>query len=430
MQRTLLVLSILSISIANAQRDTLYNRSEMPLTKTVCVDSVCKEMRCDHGLDLHTFEIYNGDGIGVTSNSGKTHGYYLGTLGVQLTLFTEENQLWKNGKFSLFMINNHGETPSASNVGDLQVFDNMEAPSTRKFNYYEGKTIDFRNFFYTFYYEHTFKNFRILAGQYDINYDMANANTGFNFINSSFGASPAITVNVPSFSTYPFTSLTVRGEYNKGKFYYRSSVSEGTGGDQFVNLHGNSYNFQDNEGVMLMNEAEIRNVKGDVWKSSVKLGMWNHTGKIFYDRTDTTGSTMIKGNNGIYLIADKILYFEKQDSAQGLSGYFVADWVPGRQNFFTYSIGGGLSYCGLLKKRPEDRLSLGAFFPMVNKELVSQQGYAKTEIEAEINYNIKMNAFINLQPCVQYIYQPGAQVGVYNPFAFLMRLTIRNGLFN
>lgn len=420
---------ILCYAKSFAQIDTMYNTA---LTRTVCVDSVCKELRCDHGLDLHTFEIWNGDFGGFTMKN-KTNGFYLGSVGIQLTLYTEENKMWKNGKFSIFMIDTYGNNPSTNYIHDTQYFDNMEAPPTNHITISKNNKFEFRNFIYCFYYEHTFKNFKILAGQYDINYDFANSNTGFNFINSSFGVSPAITVNVPSFSTYPFTALALRGEYHKNKFYFRSAITEGSGGNQTINLHGDSYSFTEGEGVMAMNEAEIRNVKNDVWKSSIKLGMWNHTGNIFYDltTTDSLGNhPNVKGNNGLYLIADKVLFFEKQDSGQYLSGFFTADFVPGKQNFYNYSIGGGLAYTGLFKKRPEDVLAIGAFCPFVNQKLVREQGFAKNEIEAEINYNIKVNAFINLQPSFQYIYQPGAVLGSYNPVAFLLRCTVRNGLFN
>lgn len=436
MNKLLLGLGLLISGALSAQIDTLYNKD---LTRTVCIDTICKELRCDHGLDLHTFEIWNGDFGGYTLPS-KTNGFYLGTIGVQLTLLTEENHFWKNGKFSLFMLNNYGMNPSANEIGDFQVFNNMEAPGNKLWYINKKAQIDYRNFFYTFYYEHTFKNLRLLVGQYDINYDFANSTTGFNFLNSSFGASPAITVNVPSFATYPFTTLAARAEYNfKDRYIYRAAITEGSGGNQYVNLHGNKYNFEKNEGAMILNEFELRKMKGEIWNSSIKFGVWNHTGSIFYNRLDTTGTEIVKGNFGAYLIADSRLTFEKVDSAQGLSGFMVLDYVPGKQNFFNYSIGGGLSYCGLFKNRAEDILSIGAFMPIVNKDLQDQQGYAQTEIEAEINYNIKLNAFINLQPCLQYIIQPGAmaeniytdgiQSRSYNPFVFMMRFTVRNGLF-
>jgi carbohydrate-selective porin OprB len=124
------------------------------------------------------------------------------------------------------------------------------------------------------------------------------------------------------------------------------------------------------------------------------------------------------------------LFFENQDSAQFLSGFFTADYVPGKQNFYNYSIGGGLAYTGLFRKRPEDVLAIGAFCPFVNNTLVKEQSFAKNEIAAEINYNIKVNAFINLQPSFQYIHQPGAQRDTFNSVAFLLRCTVRNGLFN
>ncbi|MCE2742693.1 MAG: hypothetical protein LW701_03865 [Fluviicola sp.] len=127
------IISILFNLNLNGQIDTMYNTS---LTRTVCVDSICKELRCDHGLDLHTFEIWNGD-FGGFIMKNKTNGFYLGSVGIQLTLFTEENKLWKNGKFSIFMINTYGDNPSADYIHDTQYFDNMEAPQAKHITFYK-----------------------------------------------------------------------------------------------------------------------------------------------------------------------------------------------------------------------------------------------------------------------------------------------------
>ena len=431
MKRTsTLILFLINIAfIVNGQQDTIGKAQNVDTS----LINTLKLTRIDNGLDLHTFEIWNADFGGFTTPN-KTKEFYLGSIGIQLTLFTQENNMWKNGKFSMFMLNTYGNNPTAKYLHDTQYFDNMEAPQAKHITISKNNVFEFRNFIYCLYYEHTFKNFKLLAGQYDINYDFANSNTGFNFINSSFGVSPAISVNVPSFSTYPFTALALRGEYNYKKVYFKSAVTEGSGGDQKINLHGDSYNFTEGEGVMIMNELEYRNIQNEHWKSSYKLGVWHHTGNIFYDLTrpevELAKHPLVKGNSGVYLIADKVLRFEKQDSSQFLSGFFTLDYVPGNQNFYNYSIGGGLSYTGLFKKRTQDVISIGAFCPFVNNKLVKEQGFAKNEIEAEINYNVKVNAFINLQPSFQYIYQPGAVVGSYNPVAFLLRCSIRNGLFN
>lgn len=429
-KNSILILLLLNFTFfVNGQQNSLSNSTNVD---TTILDKF-KFTRADNGLDLHTFELWNGDFGGFTTQA-QTREFYLGSIGVQLTLFTEENKMWKNGKFSVFMLNTYGNNPSAKYIHDTQYFDNMEAPQAKHITLSRNNVFEFRNFIYCLYYEHTFKNFKLLIGQYDINYDFANSNTGFNFVNSSFGVSPAITVNVPSFSTYPFTALAVRGDYNLNKFHFKSAITEGSGGDQKINLHGDSYNFTEGEGVMIMNEVEYLNVQNDHWKSSYKIGVWNHTGHIFYDLTrpevELGKHPLVKGNSGIYLIADKVLSFEHQDSSQFLSGFITLDYVPGKQNFYNYSIGGGLSYTGLFKKRTEDVISIGAFCPFVNDKLVREQGFAKNEIAAEFNYNIKVNAFINLQPSFQYIYQPGAIVGSYNPVAFLLRCTVRNGLFN
>jgi len=50
---------------------------------------------------------------------------FLGVNGVQLTTFTKENNWWKNGMFSVYVLNSYGDNPTTDYLGDYQMFDSL-----------------------------------------------------------------------------------------------------------------------------------------------------------------------------------------------------------------------------------------------------------------------------------------------------------------
>jgi len=210
--------------------------------------------------------------------------------------------------FSLYFLNTYGDNPTTDYVGDYQMFDNIESfPDTNNHIDFKNGQLNYRTFIYNLYYQHFFKNGRILIGQYDLNMDFAFSNVGLNFINSSFGVQPTLTYNVPSFSTFPFTNLTTRIEYNLNKYTVRAAIAQGMGGNNLTNPHGAKYRETFKEGVMFM-IAEINRAKisSDYLMSDFKLGFWGHSGSKsmkFHNVTDTL-DTKCHFNFGAYFIAD------------------------------------------------------------------------------------------------------------------------------
>ncbi len=335
--------------------------------------------------------------------------------------------------FSMYMLNTYGDNPTTDYVHDYQMFDNIESfPDTNNHIQFKNGQLNYRTFIYTLYYQHFFRNTRILVGQYDLNFDFAFSNVGLNFINSSFGVQPTITYNVPSFSTYPFTNLTARVEHTMGDYVARAAIAQGMGGNNLNNPHGTKYSESFREGgLFFIGELERVKIASDFLMSDVKLGFWGHSGSKsmkFQNVTDTTDHQS-HINYGAYLIADKFLRPEKSDSSQGLYAFVDLGWAPGDYNIFNFYAGGGLSYTGLLPKRTADIVSLGIANPFFSKGLQRTKGYTQTEKAIEFNYNFVTNK-VNIQPCVQYIMNiAGDPVNNPNCYAFMLRITSHQGLF-
>lgn len=382
------------------------------------------------GLKVHAFLMNMTDVAKVT---GFKKPFILSASGLQVTSFTKENGWWKNGMFSMYMLNTFGDNPTTDYVHDYQMFDNIESfPDTNNHIDFKNGQLNYRTFIYTLYYQHFFKNSRLLVGQYDLNFDFAFSNVGLNFINSSFGVQPTITYNVPSFSTYPFTNLTLRYEYNLGDYNIRAAIAQGMGGNNLTNPHGTKYSESFKEGGLFMiTEFERVKIKSDFLMSDYKLGFWGHTGSKSLKFTNFTDTLDTKGhfNYGAYFIGDKFLRPEKGDSSQGLYAFVDLGWAPNDYNIFNYYAGGGFSYTGLFPKRDADILALGIANPFFSKGLQRTKGFTQTEKAIELNYNF-VTKKVNIQPCVQYIMNiAGDPTNNPNCYAFMVRVTSHQGLF-
>jgi carbohydrate-selective porin OprB len=392
-------------------------------------DTTAKDF-VSEGFKVHTFLMNMTDVAKVTAIAKPM---FLGVNGIQVTTFTKENNWWKNGMFSMYLLNTYGDNPTTDYVGDYQMFDNIESfPDTNNHIHIGKGQLNYRTFIYSLYYQHFFKKSRLLIGQCDLNFDFAFSNIGLNFINSSFGLQPTLAYNVPSFSTFPFTNLTARFEHDFNENYsFRAAIAQGVGGNQLTNPHATKYveTFKDG-GLFMISEISRSSFKNEVLLSEVKLGFWGHTGsksmhfKNYTSKTDTVSNHF---NFGAYLIADKLIKAESADSTQGLYAFLDAGWAPGDYNIFNYYVGGGLSYTGLFPARSRDILSLGLANPFFSKGIVKVDRYTPTEKAIELNYNI-VGEYINIQPCIQYLGDIAGESGK-NKFAFMVRIASHRGVF-
>jgi porin len=408
------------------------------LLMALCFAFVSKAQEADttahdlfsEGFKAHAFVINMTDIAKVTDFKKP---FIMGVNGAEITIFTKENKWWKGGMFSLYALNTFGDNATSDYVGDWQMFSNIESfPDTNNhINLGKGQ-LNYRTFIYNLYYQHFFKKSRLLVGQYDLNMDFAFSNVGLNFMNSSFGLQPTIAFNVPVFSTFPFTNLTARYEYNfDNGFNFRAAVAQGYGGNQLSNPHGTKYQNSFKDGGLFAITEVNRHAEGDGFLASdYKLGVWMHSGTSksmkfpnLVDSLDTKNHL----NYGAYLIADKFLWHEKGDSTstQGLYGFVDLGWAPKDYNFFNYYIGGGLSYSGLIPNRPDDIFSIGYAGPMLNKGVKSANNF-RNEGALEINYNW-VTEHVNIQPCVQFISNTAGSTSNYT--AFMIRFTTHNGVF-
>lgn len=368
----------------------------------------------DEGLSLEL--VFTGDVVTNHRGGLKTGAEYLGNIDLTATLDTEKAGLWNGGTFFVYILNNHGATPSGSHIGDLQVVSNIEATETTRL--------------YEMWYEHHFDwsgIFSILIGQHDLNSEFNVTEYGGLFINSSFGVEPDISANVPV-SIFPVAAPGVRVKWEPTEsLYFMAAVYDGDPGAPDLNRSGLRWRFSSDEGAMSIYEMGYH--VGDVKDSqtlpgSYKAGYWYHTDS-FDDvlDTDANGNPLIHtGNYGAYFLADQMLIPDGEGG--GLGAFLQVGGAPDDRNLVDFYVGGGLHCQGLIPGRDKDMLGLAVAHASISDKLRRGQALDSHETTLELTYRAELTPWLALQPDLQVIFNPGADPSLDNAVVSLLRFEV------
>jgi porin len=122
-------------------------------------------------------------------------------------------------------------------------------------------------------------------------------------------------------------------------------------------------------------------------------------------------STRQRGNWGVYLLADQVVYRERGGPGQGLAlfGAFVA--APDQSiNVIPFFAAAGLAYRGLLPRRDKDITGLVAYYGAFSRDL---QGRG-AETVVEFTHSLVLSRWLAIQPDIQYVINPLGRSGVRN----------------
>ena len=159
---------------------------------------------------------------------------------------------------------------------------------------------------------------------------------------------------------------------------------------------------------------------------TVKIGGWNHFGTFHDQRFNSGGMPVavtfnsgrpIDGDWAIYGIIDQLVWRvldSKDPKGIGVFGRVIG--APTDQNLVDFYADGGLTFSGMIPRRPNDTLGIGSAYTGISSEahgfdLNSGLPVARTnEVLAEICYTAQLKPGWTLQPDFQYIWRPGGGV--------------------
>jgi porin len=340
-----------------------------------------------------TFEISETDDVTSVVSGGIKSGdvVSMGMFNLNVNFETEKARLWKDGTFTVHLLNTHGATPSADYAGDLQVYSNIEA----------GKHTGL----FELYYSQTIRNFEIKGGWGDLCNNFYCTQFGGLFLNSSFGISPGAALNVPV-SIYPVTAPFVYASYSfNSKSKLQFAVFEGNPGDIETNKYNLNWDLSRENGMM--NILEYQYIREEEKYFGLKTGIYIHTEDVkgLEDTLEVFDNTF-----GFYGVLDKNLVPAKTGCSKGLDAFLQYDFAPADRSGVNYYIGTGLSYRGFFaKEKIRDEfgfaiahLKMSQYWKVANPERKSR------ETSLEFTYKVTLFDHVSLQPDFQYIINPDA----------------------
>jgi porin len=172
-----------------------------------------------------------------------------------------------------------------------------------------------------------------------------------------------------------------------------------------------------------------------------RLGAWFDSERLNDLRLDNGGLSLASpyssgvplvhhGDYSVYAVADQMVWREGSDPNRSVSVFArVMDTPQGDRNLIDFSANAGVVYHDPMTNRPDDTLAIGMGYAHVSSRAaaydrdvaaynstVSPSGYfpvRSSETYVEATYQYQLHPWWQLQPDVQYVFNPGG--GIANP---------------
>ena len=335
---------------------------------------------------------YTAEALSFSTPLAETHTEFLGWLHNMSTL------KYGNHSLNLSVMITHDNMPSATRMGDIQTFSNLEAGNLYGFNeaYYQFKS----------------EKLTIKLGNQDINSDFFLSNNGLLFAHSSMGIDPVATVNLP-IPTYPFTALSFSTSWKLNNLLtLKAGVFDGKFSEHRDRFLPISWTIKKEEGLIYVFEPELILFQNRV---NAKFGVYHHS-KNFVKK-DNSG---VESLWGFYAISDIVISEGNQKSTHA---YYQFNATTKSISNLDYYIGAGMRFVNALPIACKNELGVGLAYVHVNTgyQSVLNEYAVSSETVLEINWKAKINDNISLQPYFQYIYINDIGTELKEPIVIALR---------
>lgn len=289
-----------------------------------------------------------------------------------------------------------GVSPSELLIGDMQVASNIEGRSEK--------------LFYQLLIDQKISFLRLKAGFHDLNTDFYTSDYASDFINSSFGISPSISINMPV-SIYPSTTFGLVMCFSRETLSFHSG---------FYNLNNDfledGFSFENHfftKGYLAINELAYSYKLNSLGLGTLKLGAY-----VKHQYNDPAFDQGSSACYGYYFLADQQLhqFYNKKELACFVQFGSHTDRLSCVSDYF----GAGISYRNLQGKSLVKQIGLAMARASLNG--IEQQLDKKRESVLEVSALIQLSDFIHFRPDFQYIINPS---GTYaNSTVGILRLIL------
>ena len=130
---------------------------------------------------------------------------------------------------------------------------------------------------------------------------------------------------------------------------------------------------------------------------AASFGLWHQGGPLGCG--DGRGACSESSAAGGYLLShQRLVNFRYPHDHSGISAFFQAGWSPSVTNFFTTSIGGGLTMFAPLRSRPLDSYGMGLSWARINEQGPFASTSNNTELMVQVYAQIHLVSNLYLTP--------------------------------
>uniref|UniRef100_S0DFQ0 Putative carbohydrate-selective porin n=1 Tax=termite gut metagenome TaxID=433724 RepID=S0DFQ0_9ZZZZ len=320
---------------------------------------------------------YLGDFYGNATGGIETGVGFMGMANIKVGFDTGEACWWRGGSFFLNGASIHGKSLSEHYLGDLQIASNIDAGE--------------HTYLHELWFRQQLGPVSFTVGLQDLNADFMVSENAGEFINSSFGVPPVISVNIPV-PIFPLTGLGVSARWDiTERFAWQAALFDGDQTPFENNRYNLKWSLNARDGLLAMTEFHF--------DERFKLGAYYHSGEK---------------NGGVYFMGDQRI-LERENHRLDLFAQIAV--APKGLNETNYSIALGANLFGVFSKRQRDAVGLAATHAGLHRT-----GH-KHETAIELYYKYAFSDNITLQPDIQYIVNPSAtETPLKNALACILRL--------
>jgi len=387
----------------------------------------------DAGIDLElndTSEMLSNPVGGI-----KQATIYQGLLASTLTLDLEKLANWPGANLYAEGYQISGRGLSRNAIGNLLAVSTIEAlPSTRLLDLWFQQEFLERKV-----------SFRI--GQIALDDEFYISQYAANFVNSTFGCPDLLSTDLPSGGPcYPFAAPGVRlrvaptSSLTLSTAVFNGNPAPPGPGDPQIRNSGGTNFLIGVGGTLVLSELAYSFDEGPDLPSppsDFKLGGWYHTADFPDLRRDTLGRSLAdpmsngiagphRGNYGLYLILDKMLWQPPNAGARGFAGFLRVGGAAGDRNLINLELDAGLTYKGLFPGRDADLIGIAASYGRIggaarglSSDMVLFSGGAQPirdyESVLELTYQWNVAPWWVLQPDLQAIFHPNGHAAAPLP---------------
>ena len=374
---------------------------------------------------------------------GTQRGFdYDGLTQVTLQLDTQHAFNWYGGTFNVSGLQLHGDNLSTENLYSLQTASGIEADRGARL--------------WELWYDQKFLNedkLDIKIGQQSLDQEFMVSSNALLFVNTMFGWPMVPSADLPGGGpAYPLSDLGIRAQWKTpidsvkilaGVFNGSPIRNNNAADSQRADRWGTSFPLDG--GVLAITELQYSYPAlgamsyGDdsPLSGTYRLGAWydseqfadlryDNTGLSLADPNTTGVARLHNGDYSIYGVADQMIMRSSTDPNRNLSTFLRVMGTPETdRNSIVFSANFGFNLTDPLPYRTDDTFGIGMGYARVSNYAVglaqdeinspngsfTPQGRSETFFEA--TYQYQLYPWMQLQPDVQYVINPGG--GIVNP---------------